>query len=1638
MSVLFFSLPFFFSRVTNVLLRLIFQLAGTKAGFASLLANGGVEILLPSLQTQLHKPSTVRAVTALIWQQHRQSFGHLIPKVDPLYKFHEAGLKVYFAKDGRVVTESDWMKEKELQRAQKMSQQLTTTTAAAVAVLTNEDQPTLTPRQAEEEASNHQHVGATAQSADIQNEDEADNAAIDIAADNQAVTPPNEKTEGASTELAQQASTPLPQSTPLPSDPSATLSSHPSSADSHQFASAVPSSSIVSSSLPADSDDDGDTVVDVDHDDDDDNKKASNGSDNESDGGDGSGGGVDSDADEDSDDDEEDETAFKKSSISSSSLESKKSDPPAIVSALPTHPLTPVEIEKVKHLLEQAMIASALTGVSPAEATQAVTIDMDQSASDQPPSSPTLPSFLSTVSSTSSSCKLGLAPDDSDYAWSFSPELWDPEDPATPIRHQRYLDEVRSPLHATPKSVTPFVQVPPSPWYESGNGLKPGIIPPSRSEPLAETNPNVIIEKMMQSAARFTTTTPFAGRVVYDKDAGGSLAHTLPLWSPGEPSPSSATGANSLSPSSGTDVPSPLAVFTTAQQSPSTSTRSSTRPSGVPAGSPSRTPPFTSFRVPVASNNSNSSLASSSSTSSKTAFGGGSMRSPGATRLSLDGTKKPLTTATSGSRASSAVKSSKAKASSISASTASSSLQSNVPSSPLPSTSSSIKRRATAPARVSKTLASAGLSATSSGPVPSPSPPPSSVLKAPILPKSIRSLSSSSPSSSPPPAASPPTLIFESRFESGNLHRVVQISETQYDLVLSTDVNSRGHTQWFYFQIRGAVPGVKYQFNMLNLEKNHSTFNTGMKPVMFSQRMHERDGISWHRAMNVEDVAYFRNLHYRPYEDAASRLKVGTQQQQEDADDGDGEGAGEDEEDADEETATLPNNETTTSDTPPSANADVTPSSSNNSTSTNTPALECDDSATSRPSRKKKRVVVIKKRPTLRGVGTPMSDSKAASRAQSPEHATQPPTSSNVVHSPPPPQRSLRSQASTSTAASPDSLDTAAFPSASSSTLARTPTTSRVRPFTAAVTSVTGAMENVSLTDSSSSTAASRTHRPLSSPIGTSTVSFASADGDSSSNPSSSVSSSTTGHSQLLEFDMTATTTAKKKVAKKKSTLKSKSSSSRSSTKSGESAKDASTGTTKKKKVLKKAKKGAETFYTLSFSMKFPYADDTIFLAYHFPFTYSFQRECLDALYQSSHLTNNCLRRQKLALTRGGNLCELLTITDFPRRQSDVEQVKRRKLVVLSARIHPGESNASWIMKGLLEFLVGPSETASWLRQNIVFKIVPMLNCDGVIEGNYRTSLTGVDLNRHWDEPTQIVHPTIYHTRKLLLSLSVNRSLLLFCDFHGHSAMKNMCLYGCDMRSGGDGSLAPAPLVDTLQFSHVREALTVMAPASLTNPTAALAGNAIISSASSSLSSRGRSSVDSLSSEGMFAAAMARRSLTSSSTSDMPLSPSPPPLPPSSPIPNPLASIPSSLMPSARAVLASPLLLELRGAHVFPELLARRHDVGNRYFNQSSCAYHIRKSKAGTARVVFWRSLRCWDIFTFEASFAGSTLGDMKGQHFHTSNYEDMGAKFVETIRDFVKVRKEKYISTQQMMWNENAKANTIMPTSASSTATGY
>ncbi|XP_061409692.1 cytosolic carboxypeptidase 1 isoform X4 [Lethenteron reissneri] len=210
-----------------------------------------------------------------------------------------------------------------------------------------------------------------------------------------------------------------------------------------------------------------------------------------------------------------------------------------------------------------------------------------------------------------------------------------------------------------------------------------------------------------------------------------------------------------------------------------------------------------------------------------------------------------------------------------------------------------------------------------------------------------------------------------------------------------------------------------------------------------------------------------------------------------------------------------------------------------------------------------------------------------------------------------------------------------------------------------------------------------------------------------------------------------------------------------------------------------------KSYYTLTFTVTFFHKDDACYFAYHFPYTYTSLMAHLQGLGAACDQRQIYFKQQTLCQSMGGNGCPVVTITAAPQSTGwqDIYRLRNRPYIFLTSRVHPGESNSSWVMKGSLEFLMSDDPLAQSLRESYIFKIVPMLNADGVINGSYRCSLGGEDLNRQWSSPDPELHPTIFHTKGLLQYLaSIAHTPLVYCDYHGHSRKKNVFLYGCSMK----------------------------------------------------------------------------------------------------------------------------------------------------------------------------------------------------------------------------------------------------------------
>ncbi|XP_051780968.1 cytosolic carboxypeptidase-like protein 5 isoform X2 [Erpetoichthys calabaricus] len=209
-----------------------------------------------------------------------------------------------------------------------------------------------------------------------------------------------------------------------------------------------------------------------------------------------------------------------------------------------------------------------------------------------------------------------------------------------------------------------------------------------------------------------------------------------------------------------------------------------------------------------------------------------------------------------------------------------------------------------------------------------------------------------------------------------------------------------------------------------------------------------------------------------------------------------------------------------------------------------------------------------------------------------------------------------------------------------------------------------------------------------------------------------------------------------------------------------------------------------ENQFILSFTHRFVEARGaTTYFAFCYPFSYT---ECQDMLLrldqkfaESTLLTPSSspdsiyYHRELLCYSLDGHNVDLITVTSchgmMEEREPRLEklfpdnytprphQFVGKRVYFLSSRVHPGETPSSFVFNGFLNFILKQDDPrAQMLRRMFVFKLIPMLNPDGVVRGHYRTDSRGVNLNRQYLNPEFELHPSIYGAKAIILFHHVN------------------------------------------------------------------------------------------------------------------------------------------------------------------------------------------------------------------------------------------------------------------------------------------
>lgn len=216
---------------------------------------------------------------------------------------------------------------------------------------------------------------------------------------------------------------------------------------------------------------------------------------------------------------------------------------------------------------------------------------------------------------------------------------------------------------------------------------------------------------------------------------------------------------------------------------------------------------------------------------------------------------------------------------------------------------------------------------------------------------------------------------------------------------------------------------------------------------------------------------------------------------------------------------------------------------------------------------------------------------------------------------------------------------------------------------------------------------------------------------------------------------------------------------------------------------------------------------ETTYFAFSYPWSYEESQAKMDELEQRFAAQpperNLYFHRETVYYSIEGRKMEVMTISSrdgisdereeapadaeglYPEAENDPSRRPYRfdsskKVVVFTARVHPGETPGSHVLNGALDLIADlRSEQGRLLRKHYVFKVIPTLNPDGVARGYYRLDSLGQNLNRFYGAPEKRDQPTIWAAKKAITQYaSQYHSLAAYIDFHAHASKKGVFIFG--------------------------------------------------------------------------------------------------------------------------------------------------------------------------------------------------------------------------------------------------------------------
>tara|TARA_R110001599_G_scaffold280864_2_gene482375 strand:- start:75839 stop:77089 length:1251 start_codon:yes stop_codon:yes gene_type:complete len=136
----------------------------------------------------------------------------------------------------------------------------------------------------------------------------------------------------------------------------------------------------------------------------------------------------------------------------------------------------------------------------------------------------------------------------------------------------------------------------------------------------------------------------------------------------------------------------------------------------------------------------------------------------------------------------------------------------------------------------------------------------------------------------------------------------------------------------------------------------------------------------------------------------------------------------------------------------------------------------------------------------------------------------------------------------------------------------------------------------------------------------------------------------------------------------------------------------------------------------------------------------------------------------EIGASKLGNPIKELTINETdPNSETGV--------LVIMSRQHPPEISGYFAARYFIEELASDSELSKQFRSEFIVRSFPLINVDGVMNGHWRHSAAGIDLNRDWENFNQ---PETQSVKNALLPLLQDPMKTVYYGIDFHSTNENI------------------------------------------------------------------------------------------------------------------------------------------------------------------------------------------------------------------------------------------------------------------------